>query len=102
MRTVERMEGQAAAEARHTYLVEHYRPGFPAEGLRDWASRVREAVERLEGEGKPVRYVRSTIVPADESFLSIVEAASEDLVRDAYRQAGIPFERISCVIPEES
>jgi hypothetical protein len=91
----------ATAEARQTYLVEHYRPGLPVEGLRDWAARVRDTVEKLERDGKPVRYLRSTIVPADESFLCVLEAGSEDMVRYAYAEAGIPFERISKAIPEE-
>jgi hypothetical protein len=92
---------QAAGAERETYLVEHYRPGLPVEGLKEWAARVRETVEQLERDGKPVRYLRSTIVPADESFLCVLEAASEGLVRDAYAQAGIPFERISTALPEE-
>ena len=37
---------------------------------------------------------------SDEStyFLSVVEAASEQLVREAFLRAGIPFERISTAI----
>ena len=47
----------------------------------------------------PLRYVRSTIIPSDESCLFFVEAASERLVRDAYVRAGVDFERISTAIP---
>jgi hypothetical protein len=78
-----------------TYLVEHYRPGLTAAGLLDEAGRVRAA--SLEG----VRYVRSTIVPDDEAFLSVLEAESEDAVRRAYARAGIALDRISVAIPEE-
>jgi Protein of unknown function (DUF4242) len=95
------MARQAAADARQIYLVEHYRPGLSADGLRRWATRVRATVDELEREGKAVRFVRSTIVPADESLLCILEAGSEELVREAYGRAGIPFERISVAIPEE-
>jgi hypothetical protein len=88
------------AEARQTYLVEHYRPGFEAETLKQWAARVRDAAAEMEREGKPVRYRRSAIVPADESLLCVLEAATEELVRETYARAGIQFERLSSVIPE--
>jgi hypothetical protein len=94
------MAPRAGAEARETYLVEHYRPGNSVDELRGWAARVREAAVELEGEGKQVRYLRSTIVPADESLLCLLEAAGEELVRETYARAGIPFERLSAVIPE--
>jgi hypothetical protein len=54
----------------------------------------------MEREGKAVRYLRATIVPTDESLLCVLEAASEDLVREAYARAEIPFERIAAVIPD--
>ena len=94
------MADRADAETRETYLVEHYRPGLTVAELRQWATRVRDTAIAMEGEGKPVRYLRSTIVPADESLLCVLEAATEELVREAYTRAGIPFERLSTVIPE--
>ena len=62
--------------------------------------RVREAAGELEREGRSVRYLRSAIVPADESLLCLREAAAEELVHETYARAGIPFERLSAVIPE--
>jgi len=59
------------------------------EGLRSWATQVRDTFVAMEREGMPVRYLRSTIVPADESLLCILEASSEELVRQAYTRAGI-------------
>jgi len=92
---------RAAAEARQTFLVEHYRPGLDVEELRCWSERVRETVAELEREGKPIRFLRSTIVPRDESFLCVLEAVSEELIREAYARAGIPFERISTALNDE-
>lgn len=40
----------------------------------------------------------SAIVPQDEYFVAIVEAASEALVREAYARAGPRFERLSVAI----
>jgi Nickel responsive protein SCO4226-like len=86
--------------ALQTFLVEHYRPGFTAEGLREWAARVREAAVGIAREGEPVRYLQSTVVPADESLLCLLEAPSDDLVRAVYARAGVPFERLTAVISD--
>lgn len=94
------MANRAKAEARETYLVEHYRPGRTVEELRELAAQVRGATEELEREGRPVRYLRSAIVPRDESLLCVLEAAGEELVRDSYLRAGLAFERLSSVISE--
>jgi Nickel responsive protein SCO4226-like len=85
-----------------TYLVEHYRPGFSAERLAEWAAQVRAAAVGIAREGKPVRYLRSTVVPADESLLCLLEAPSDDLVRAVYARAGIPFERLTVVISDDT
>ena len=91
---------RTGTQARETFLVEHYRPGLTADELGACAARVREAAGELEREGKAVRYLRATIVPVDESLLCVFEAASEQLVHEAYARAGISFERISAVIPD--
>jgi Protein of unknown function (DUF4242) len=95
------MANRANAGAWKSFLVEHYRPGATVAELGEWAIRVRDAAEELARDGRPVRYVRSTIVPGDESMLCLLEAAGEALVRETYVRAGIPFERLSLAIPEE-
>ena len=92
---------ETRAATQQAYLVEHYRPGSKAADLEQVASRVREAVERLEREGKPVRFLHSTVVATDESFLCVVEAASEDFVRMAYDRASVTFDRISAARTEQ-
>ena len=87
---------------RRTYLVEHYRPSSTSADLERIASRVREAVDELEREGLAVRFRHSTVVASDESFLCVVEAGSEDLVRMAYGRASVTFERISAARTEQS
>ena len=89
------------ATSRQSYLVEHYRPGLSAAELERVSARVRDAVRELEREGEPVRFRHSTIVASDESFLCVVEAASEELVRAAYARASVPFERISAARTEQ-
>jgi len=94
-------EEAATTESWATYLVEGYRPGIPVEALKRAAQRLNAAAAQMAREGKPVRYVHSTIVPEDESCLSLIEAASESLVREAYARARVHFERISTAIPVE-
>jgi hypothetical protein len=95
------MAQRAAAEPRQTYLVENYHPGLGAEELRQIVSRIRDAVAEMTRAGKAIHCLRSTIVPADESFLCVIEAASEQLAREAYARAGVSFDRISPALAEE-
>jgi Protein of unknown function (DUF4242) len=91
-----------AIKSGNVYLVEHYSPGLTVDGLGCWAARVRETAAALAIEGRAVRYLRSTIVPADEALLCVFEASSEELVREVYARAGVPFERLSAAIADES
>jgi hypothetical protein len=84
---------------RQAYLVEHYRPGLDVPQLTSVIARVRETVVELEIAGEPIHHVSSTIVPGDESFYCVIEAATEEGVRRAYARAGVPFERVSAAIP---
>jgi hypothetical protein len=78
-----------------TYLVDHYRPGASLDDLNAAVRDVRLAATELARQGRPVRCVHCTIVPSDEALLGLFEATSEELVRDVYAHAGIPFERIT-------
>jgi hypothetical protein len=88
-----------AGHHRHTFLVEHYQAGARVDALTLSASRVRDAVGQMEAEGKSVAYVSSTVVPRDDWFLTILEATSESLVREACERAGVAIGRISTAIP---
>ena len=83
------------------YFVEHYRPGLDSAGMRAEAAGLRDAAAQLEREGLPIRYLRSTIVPADEAFLSLFAAGSEATVRRVHARASVTFERISAAIAAE-
>ena len=87
---------------RQAYLVEHYRPGLDVPQLTSAVAHVRQTVEELEHTGAAIHYVSSTIVPSDESFYCVIEAATEENVRGAYARAGVPFERMSAAILVET
>jgi hypothetical protein len=89
-----------ATQTLETFLVEHYRPGLTTDALQHAAQLIRAAASALEHEGRPLHHLRTTIVPSDEAFLSIFEAGSEAVVREAYTRAGVAFERISRAVSD--
>jgi hypothetical protein len=81
-------------ESLDTFLVERYWPGVTEEMLRSAVERLRRAVEGMVGEGIPIRYLRSTLVPEDESVFSLFAGGSIDDVAMVNRRSGVPFDRI--------
>jgi hypothetical protein len=65
------------------YLVELYTAADPDSA----------ALARL-GEGTDVRYLRSILIPGDETCLHLIEADSAELVAEAFEQAGLAADRI--------
>jgi hypothetical protein len=92
----------ADSGTRQAYLVEHYRPGLDVSQLTRAVARVSETIAEMEHTGEPIHYVSSTIVPSDESFYCVLEAATEEDVRGAYARAGVPFERMSAAVLVEA
>ena len=65
------------------YLVELYTVADPDPA----------ALARL-GDGTAVRYLRSILIPGDETCLHLVEADSAERVAEAFEQAGLAADRI--------
>ncbi len=84
----------SAADLRHTFVVEHYWPGVAVEQFRAAADRVRASTEELGRAAARIRFLHSTLVPEDEAAFCVFAAASPALVEEAYRRAGVSFERI--------
>ncbi len=78
-----------------TFFVENYSPGMSVDNLEAACGRVCAEVEALARAGRRVRMLRSAIVPGDEALICLVDAASEDLVREAFIRAGVSLDRIS-------
>ena len=53
-----------------------------------------EAARSLRDDGLAVRYVRSIVIPGDETCFHVFEAPSAEAVREVARRAAIRFERI--------
>ena len=82
------------AQQPHTLLVEHYWPGVTADEFRAVADRVRASAEEMARSDARIRFLHSTLVPEDEAAFCVFAAESHELVAEAYRRAGIGFERI--------
>jgi len=85
---------EASEQRSKTYLVEHYWPGVTVEQFRAATNRVRASAEEMARADARIRFLHSTLVPEDEAAFCVFAAASSGLVEDAYRRAGIRFERI--------
>jgi hypothetical protein len=83
----------------NTYLVEHYRPGLTAEELTTCVVGIRAALRGLEG-AAVARFLASVAVPADEAFLLVLGAGSEEEVETTYERIGTTYDRISLALAE--
>lgn len=77
-----------------SYLLETYVSRARAGELAEAAGRARDTARRFAAEGRRVRFVRSTFVPADEVAFLTFEAESADVVGEVATRAAITFERI--------
>jgi hypothetical protein len=77
------------------FLVEIYVPRNDPETVDHRAQRARRAGEEMTLQGTPVRYLRSLLVPEDETCFLLYEAHSLGNVRAAAERAALAFERIS-------
>jgi hypothetical protein len=55
---------------------------------------LRRTTREMRGEGMPVRYLGSTIVPGDEACFCQFAGPSQAAVAEANRRAGVAFDRI--------
>lgn len=77
-----------------SYLVEIYVPGTQAHDAHAAGRRARVAAQKLSRQGVSVRYVRTTLLPGDETCFHVFEAVSHDAVAEVCRLAGLETPRI--------
>jgi hypothetical protein len=80
-------------ELRRSYLVECYWPGVCEQALREGARRARQAALELRRQGRNVVFLRSILIPIDETVFCLWGGSEAD-VRTASERAGMPFERV--------
>jgi hypothetical protein len=77
-----------------SFLVEVYLPRSRAHEARASGRRARAAAVALAHEGVPIRYIRTTYLPDDETCFHVFEAVSTEVVEEAGRRAGLGRVRI--------
>ena len=77
------------------YLVERYVPNSAGGDLEVVTGRDRDGAALMSADGAPVRWLFSTLVPADEICFCVFESPSEDAVREANERTENRYERIS-------
>ncbi len=83
-----------------SYLVEVYVPRSSPREASLGARRAEAAADALSGDGVPVRYVRTTFLPDDETCFHVFEAGSSDAVDEVCRRAYLGRARIVPVIED--
>jgi hypothetical protein len=76
------------------YLVERKQPQISIEQLVKAQRAAIEMSQRFSAEGKPARYIRTTLVPSESRCLTLFEAPSAKVVQELNEAAQIPFDRI--------
>ena len=77
-----------------SFLIESYVPRSRHEEVSKATRLLRAAAEQLAREGTPVRYVRTTFLPDDETCFHIFEAPSHEAVEELRRRAALGRARI--------
>jgi len=72
-----------------SFVVEVYAPNLSQADLASLAVRAEAATREMEREGIQVRYLRSVLVPEDETCFHHFEGQSVDAIRRASERAGL-------------
>jgi hypothetical protein len=76
------------------YLVERKQPEISIEQLAATQRAAVEMSQRFTAEGKPARYIRTTLVPSESRCMTLFEAPNAKIVQEVNEAAQIPFDRI--------
>ena len=76
------------------YMVERDLKGITMDQLGAAQKAAIETGKKLTGEGKQVRYIRSTFVPSEARCMCLFEAPNSQNVKELNDKANIPYTRI--------
>ncbi len=76
------------------YMVERDLKGITMDQLGAAQKAAIETGKKLTGEGKQVRYIRSTFVPGEARCMCLFEAPNSQNVKELNDKANIPYTRI--------
>jgi hypothetical protein len=64
----------------------------------DGAARIQSAAEQLSVEGTSVRYLRTMLLPEEETCFYVCEAASAADMREVARRAGVAADNVAAAL----
>jgi hypothetical protein len=76
------------------FMADRDLPGITMDQLAAAQKAAIDASERFTADGRPVKYLRSTFVPAEAHCMCLFEARDAETVRAVNEAAKIPFTRI--------
>ena len=77
------------------FLAETYQPRLDSTESSEAIERLRAAAEELTAAGRPVRHVRSIVVPGYETAFHVFEGLSTEAVEEVGRRAQHEFDRVT-------
>lgn len=95
------MRGNASpqpAGPEQTFLAERLWPGVTQEAATAEVERLALATNELRCNGRPVRYIRCSLIPKDETVFNWFRAQSPGDVEAVGGIAGVEFDRIVLVV----
>lgn len=76
------------------YMVDRDLPGIAMDDLAAAQRRAIDTAAAMQGQGKPVSYIRSVFVPGESHCMCLFDATNADLVAELNDVAEIPYTRI--------
>jgi hypothetical protein len=84
------------------YLIEVYIPRARAHEADSTGRRIRAAIDALHGEGVEIRFVRTMLLPEDETCFHVLDAPSRAEVQHVCKRAGLSSIRVVSAIEDPS
>jgi uncharacterized protein DUF4242 len=76
------------------YLLESYLPKHALPEREQIIARVRRAARAVSLQGTPVSYLRSIVIPDDESCFHLFDGPSAEAIAEVSRLAALEYDRI--------
>ena len=77
------------------YMVDRDLPGVTLDALGEAQGKAIAKAAEYQGQGRDVRYIRSTFVPGESHCMCLFEASNAKDVADLNDDAGIPYTRVT-------
>ena len=84
------------------YLIEVYIPRARAHEADSTGRRIRAAIDALHGEDVEIRFVRTMLLPEEETCFHVVDAPSSAAVENIGKHAGLSNIRVVSAIEDPS